>query len=76
MGIVALAEGDPRRAALLVAELSGDADTIGSIACAVCGAWSGVEAIPAEWVTTLQRANPEYDFDDIANALYARRVGD
>lgn len=72
MGVVALAEGDPRRAALLAAELSGDADTIGAIACAVCGAWSGIDAIPAEWVVTLQRANPEHDFDGIANALYAR----
>lgn len=74
MGVVALADGDPRRAALLAAELSGDADTVGAIACAVCGAWSGVEAIPAGWVGTLRQVNPEYDFDGIAGALYARHV--
>ncbi|MDW8351001.1 MAG: ADP-ribosylglycohydrolase family protein [Anaerolineae bacterium] len=71
MGVVALAEGDPMRAAVLAAELSGDADTIGAIACAVCGAWRGVEAIPADLRATLQSANPGYDFDAVAEGLLA-----
>jgi ADP-ribosylglycohydrolase len=68
-GIVALAEGDPLRAAMLAAELSGDADTIGAIACAICGAWRGVEAIPADMRATICAANPDYDFEVIAESL-------
>lgn len=70
MGVVALADGDPVRAAMLAAELSGDADTIGAMACAVCGAWKGVDAIPAEMRETLRAANPEYDFDAVAEGLF------
>jgi ADP-ribosylglycohydrolase len=69
MGIVALADGDPLRAAMLSAQLSGDADTIGAMACAVCGAWKGIEAIPADMTATLRAANPDYDFDAIAAGL-------
>ncbi len=77
MGIVALADGDPVQAAWLAAELSGDADTIGAMACAVCGAWKGVEAIPVEMRETLRAANPDYDFDSVAEGLFmlaARKV--
>lgn len=74
MGVVALADGDPYRAALLAAALSGDADTIGAMACAVCGAWRGVDAIPPEMRATLRAANPDYDFDAIAEGLYALAV--
>ncbi|MCS7054688.1 MAG: ADP-ribosylglycohydrolase family protein [Thermoflexales bacterium] len=70
MGIVALADGDPMRAAMLAAELSGDADTIGAMACAVCGAWKGIEAIPAEMREALCVANPDYDFDAVAEGLF------
>ena len=71
MGIVALAEGDPLRAAQLSAQLSGDADTIGAMACAVCGAWKGIEAIPQDMIETLRRVNPDYNFDEIAAGLCA-----
>jgi ADP-ribosylglycohydrolase len=69
MGVVALANGDPRRAALLAAELSGDADTIGAMACAICGAWRGVDAFPDAWMAKLRGANPEHDFEAIAEGL-------
>jgi ADP-ribosylglycohydrolase len=68
-GIVALAEGDPLRAAELAFELSGDADTIGAIACAICGAWQGVDCIPELMRHQLQQANPDYDFEAIAEGL-------
>ncbi len=71
MGVVALAEGEPMRAAQLAAQLSGDADTIGAMACAVCGAWQGIDAIPHAMVETLRRANPDYPFDEIAAGLFA-----
>lgn len=70
MGVVALADGDPVRAAMLAAELSGDADTIGAMACAICGAWRGVEAIPEAMRETLRLANPDYNFDAIAQGLF------
>ena len=68
--IVAMANGDPMRAAMLSAELSGDADTIGAIACAICGAWKGVEAIPADIREAIGLANPDYDFEGIAEGLF------
>jgi ADP-ribosylglycohydrolase len=68
--IVAMAEGDPMRAAMLAAELSGDADTIGAIACAICGAWKGVDAIPADIREAIRKANPDYDFDAVGESLY------
>ncbi len=75
MGVVALADGDPVRAAQLAAMLSGDADTIGAIACAVCGAWRGAHVIPEDWLCVLRQANPEHDFEALARDLWelARR---
>ena len=68
-GVVALADGDPMRAAEIAFALSGDADTIGAMACAICGAWRGIEAIPTALRKALRAANPEYDFDAIAEGL-------
>jgi ADP-ribosylglycohydrolase len=70
LGVVALADGSPMRAAMLAAELSGDADTIGAMACAICGAWQGIEAIPSEMRAQLRTANPDYDFDAVAEGLF------
>jgi ADP-ribosylglycohydrolase len=39
------------------------------MACAVCGAWKGIDAIPQDMIETLRRANPDYNFDDIAASL-------
>ena len=40
-GVLALAGGDLRQTAIYAAALSGDADTIGAMACAIAGAWRG-----------------------------------
>lgn len=69
-GILTLAEGNPVETAILAAALSGDADTVGAIACAIAGAWHGVEAIPAEFIDTLRQANPQYNFEEIATGLH------
>lgn len=66
--LVALARGDPLTAALLAANLGGDGDTIGAIAGAVCGAYRGVEAIPAEMIETLESVN-RLDFRQLAQAF-------
>ncbi len=43
-GVLVMANGDPQRAAVLSAALSGDADTVGAIACAMAGTLRGIEA--------------------------------
>lgn len=72
-GLLAMAGGDPKRTAILAANLSGDADTIGAIACAMAGAYAGFDAIPAEDVAVLE--NDEvflgYDVRGIAAGLEA-----
>jgi ADP-ribosylglycohydrolase len=60
-GILAMAEGDPVETAIYAAALSGDADTVGAIACAIAGAWHTVDAIPMQYIETLRQANPQYD---------------
>ena len=69
-GILAMADGNPEEAAIFAAALSGDADTIGAMACAIAGAWQGVDAIPLRHIETIRQANPQYDFEEIAEALY------
>lgn len=70
-GVLAMAEGDPVQTAIYAAGLSGDADTVGAMACAIAGAWHGIHAIPQKHVETLRRANPEYDFEKAAQSLQA-----
>ena len=65
-----MADGNPEEAAIFAAALSGDADTIGAMACAIAGAWQGVDAIPLRHIETIRQANPQYDFEEIAEALY------
>ncbi len=69
-GVFAMAAGDPVQTAIYAAALSGDADTVGAMACAMAGAWRGVAAIPAKHLETLRSANPAYDFEAVARGLY------
>lgn len=69
-GVLAMAEGHPTETAILAANLSGDADTIGAMACAIAGAWQGIDAIPIEHIDLLRQANPDYNFEETAEALY------
>lgn len=68
--MLVMAKGDPLQAAVYSLGLSGDADTTGAMACAIAGAWSGMEAFPGWVVEKLRSANPEFDFDRIADGLY------
>ncbi len=69
-GILALSNGNPIDTAIYAAALSGDADTVGAMACAIAGAWQGIEAIPQGYVDILRQANPRYDFEAVASGLY------
>jgi ADP-ribosylglycohydrolase len=68
-GVLAMAAGDPKQTAIYAAALSGDADTIGAIACAIAGAWRGADAFDPGIVNTLKKANPELGFDKVAAGL-------
>ncbi|WP_322806807.1 ADP-ribosylglycohydrolase family protein [Thermanaerothrix sp.] len=69
-GVLALAEGDVRRTAIYGAALSGDADTVTAMACAIAGTWQGIEAFDPMWLAQLRRVNPELDFEGVAEGLY------
>ncbi|MCY4466309.1 MAG: ADP-ribosylglycohydrolase family protein [Chloroflexi bacterium] len=68
-GILQMADGDPKRTAILAANLSGDADTIGAIACAIAGAFAGIEAIPPADMAVL-------DADEVFQAYDVRAIAD
>lgn len=70
-GVLVLADGEPKQAAIYAAALSGDADTIGAMACAIAGAWRGAEAFEPAIVQKLRSVNPELDFDSVAQGLAA-----
>ena len=72
-GLLAMAKGDPKETAILAANLGGDADTIGAIACAMAGTYAGFDAIPADDVAVLERDEifREYDVGGIADGLQA-----
>lgn len=61
---------DAWRAAVMCANMGGDTDTMGAMACAICGAAQGISGLPADKVAELERING-LDFRAIA-----RRVAD
>lgn len=64
---------DPNRSALLCANLCGDTDTIGAMATAICGAFTGAEAILPEYRATLERQN-HIDFSLYTDILMTGRA--
>lgn len=68
-GVLAMAHGDPLVCARYAAALSGDADTVAAMACAVAGAWRGAGAFPEKTIAELRRANPELNFEEVAQGL-------
>ena len=56
-GMFVMADGDPMETARLAAALSGDADTVGAMACAISGAFKGIDTFPKEVIETLERVN-------------------
>ncbi len=70
-GLLALGQGDPKQTAILAANLSGDADTIGAIACAMAGAFAGFDALPAEDISVLENDEvfQSYNVREIAAGL-------
>ncbi|MCL4458530.1 MAG: ADP-ribosylglycohydrolase family protein [Chloroflexi bacterium] len=72
-----LARGRPETAVLYAANFGRDCDTIGTIAGAIAGAFSGVEAIPRRWIELVEQVNSidnlslaEQMFQAVANNLH------
>lgn len=63
---------DPNKCCLLCANMGGDTDTIGAMATAICGAFTGVEGIKEEYIHTLQQQN-DVDFDAYVDILVKGR---
>ena len=71
-GIARLAQQDTWRAGLISANIGGDTDTIGAIACAIVGACGGSSRLPEPAIDQLLAVN-DFDFDGIARALIGIR---
>lgn len=67
-GLFKLARGDAWTAGLLSANVGGDTDTIGAIAAGMCGAFSGLSALPRDKIDTLVAVNG-LKFEDHAKGL-------
>ena len=70
-GVLAMANGNPVQAAIFAAALSGDADTVGAMACSIAGAWCGASAFPSDILNSLRTSNPDLDFEGVAERLTA-----
>lgn len=74
LALVYLAKGNPMKCAVYSANIGGDTDTIGAIACGICGAFSGKSAFSEETVHLLEEVN-ELSFEKLAKTLYDLTVG-
>lgn len=72
LGLVLASGGDPLLCARLAANMGGDTDTIGAMACGVCGAMTGLGGFPAETVSRLESVNG-IDFRALAAGLAEAR---
>lgn len=70
-GVLVMGKGDPATVAMYAANLSGDADTVAAIACAMAGAYQGIDAIP-EWAVAALNADEifaSYDVPALADGI-------
>ncbi len=72
-GVLAMAGGDPQQTAIYAANLSGDADTVGAIACAIAGAYAGIGAFDPAILARLDADEvfARYDVRGLADGLCA-----
>jgi ADP-ribosylglycohydrolase len=68
-GVFYLAKGDIIKCAEYAAMLSGDADTVGAMACAIAGSWKGFSLIPDRFVKKLEEVNKPWNFKQIAEGI-------
>ena len=63
-----MSKGDPLKCARYAANVGGDTDTMGAMACGICGAVMGAEVFPAEEVEMLERVN-DIDFEELSEKV-------
>lgn len=63
-----LAKGNPEKCARYAANIGGDTDTIGAMACGICGAFSGAGCFSQEEVELLEQVN-QISFDALTELL-------
>jgi len=68
-GVLAMGGGDPRQTAIYAANLSGDADTVGAIACAIAGTYAGITAFDPAILARL-------DADEVTARYHPREIAD
>lgn len=72
-GIMRMSGGNIWQTGLIAANLGDDTDTIGAIACSMCGAGSGKKSIPADKLERLLSAN-DLEIDSISKELVNLRL--
>lgn len=72
-GVFVMADGNPKQTAIYAANLSGDADTVGAIACAIAGAYKGIGAFEQFIIDTLNRDEifQQYQVPQLADGILA-----
>ena len=68
-GVLVMANGDPRQTAIYAANLSGDADTVGAIACAIAGAYTGIGGFDPALIAKL-------DADEVFASYHVRELAE
>jgi len=68
-GAIAISKGDLMDTAKYAANLSGDADTVAAMACAVMGAWKGYKAFPSFVIEKITQVNSNWNFKETAEGL-------
>lgn len=68
MGILALSKGDPVLCARYGANIGGDTDTIGAMACGICGAYMGDRIFNEREIRLLEKVN-RISFDRLTDWL-------
>lgn len=56
LAIVALHQGDPREAILTAVNFGRDTDCLAAVAGGLCGALTGLQGVPSEWVAQVDQA--------------------
>jgi ADP-ribosylglycohydrolase len=69
LGMLVAADGDLRQTIIGCVNYGRDNDSYASVAGAIAGALRGTPAIPADWRTTVEVANPEPDMRALALGL-------
>lgn len=72
-GVLTMTRGDPQQTAVYAATLSGDADTVGAIACAIAGTYRGIGAFAPEALAVLDddAIVQQYNLPALAGGLLA-----